>query len=190
MLAALVVVAVAVVVVPPLVAGRHVAQWQLVGTFASAMGTTAVATVTALSLRQSERSLGRLEADRLAEETRRLALLERGHVLEVARAFEVILAMRGHQARHPLQASLGEHGLSAESLDISSTQLALELARAYRELLTALYALPETRLPLLRGLDHDRPWEYSPETIAQVRVEVRAELARLTRLSAVGRADG
>jgi hypothetical protein len=184
------VVALTVLIVPPFIAGDEVPRWTLVATFASAMGTTAVATATALSLRQSQRSLERLEGDRLSEETRRLAVLEREQVLEAARAWEVIVAMRGHAARYPLHASLGESQITATSLDISSTQLALELTRAYRELRTALYALPEERLPALRGLDVSRASEVPEETLAAVRAELRAELSRLTRLAAAGREPG
>jgi hypothetical protein len=179
-------VALVVLVVPPLIA-TDLPRWTLVATFASAMGTSAVATATALSLRQSQRSLDRLEGDRVAEETRRLAVLEREQVLEAARAWEVILAMRGHQARFPLQSSLGEAQVTAKTLDISATQLALELTRAIRELRTALYALPEERLPVLRGLDVHRASEVPDATLDAVRSELRAELKRLTLLAAVGR---
>lgn len=175
------------VLLPPLLAGSNVRGWTLSATFASALGTTAVATATALSLRRSRRQLDRLENDRLTEDVRRLALLERDQVLEAARAWEVILAMRGHLARHPLEASLGAAALTAESLDISSTQLAVELARAYRELFTSLYALPEDRLPRLRATHHRRPSTISPEAIAAVRAELGVELVRLTRLAATGR---
>ena len=174
-------------VLPPVLTGSTVQGWTLSATFASALGSTAIATATALSLRQSRRQLDRLEEDRTAEDTRRLAVLERDQVLEAARAWEVILAMRGHLARHPLEASLGAAALTAESLDISNTQLALELARAYRELFTALYALPEDRLPLLRAMDHARPSTVSPEELAAARDELRRELTRLTRLAATGR---
>ena len=174
-------------VLPPVLTGGAVQGWTLSATFASALGSTAIATATALSLRQSRRQLDRLEEDRTAEDTRRLAVLERDQVLEAARAWEVILAMRGHLARHPLEASLGAAALTAESLDISSTQLALELARAYRELFTSLYALPEDRLPRLRAMDHARPHTLPPEELAAARDELRRELTRLTRLAATGR---
>lgn len=176
-------------VLPPLVAGSSVRGWTLTASFASALGTTAVATATALTLRQSRQQLDRLERDRSAEDARRLAVLEREQVLEAVRAWEVILAMRGHLARHPLEASLGAVDLSAESLDISNTQLALELTRAYRELVTALYSLPEESLPHLRALNWARPSELTGEAIAAVRAEARVELARLTRLAATGRVD-
>ena len=190
---ALLVVGVAAVVLglllPPLLIGSTVRAWTLTASFASALGTTAVAIGTALSLRQSRQQLGRLEEDRSTEDARRLAVLEREQVLEAARAWEVILSMRGHLARHPLEASLGAVDLSAESLDISNTQLALELARAYRELVTALYALPAESLPQLRTLDWARPSELTAETIGVVRAEIRQELGRLTRLAATGRVD-
>lgn len=187
--AAVAVVAALAVVLPPLLAGSNVRGWTLTASFASALGTTAVATATALTLRQSRRQLDRLERDRSAEDARRLAVLEREQVLEAVRAWEVILAMRGHLARHPLEASLGAVDLSAESLDISNTQLALELTRAYRELVTALYALPEESLPQLRTLNWARPSELTADTIAAVRTEARGELSRLTRLAATGRVD-
>ena len=190
---ALLVVGVAAVVLglllPPLLIGSTVRAWTLTASFASALGTTAVAIGTALSLRQSRQQLGRLEEGRSTEDARRLAVLEREQVLEAARAWEVILSMRGHLARHPLEASLGAVDLSAESLDISNTQLALELARAYRELVTALYALPAESLPQLRTLDWARPSELTAETIGVVRAEIRQELGRLTRLAATGRVD-
>lgn len=186
---AVVVLAVLALALPPLLVGSNVRGWTLTAGFASALGSTAVATATALSLRQSRRQLGRLEEDRTAEDARRLAVLEREQVLEAARAFEVIVTMRGHLARHPLEASLGQVERSAESLNATDAQLALELARAYRELFTALYALPEATLAQLRALVRSRPTVLTPDSIDVVRAEMRRELTRLTRLAATGRPE-
>ena len=137
----------------------EVAGWTLTATFPTALGTSAVASATVLS--------------------RRLAVLEREQVLVAARA----------QARHPLQSSLDDGSLAAEAPDIGATQLALEPACAYGELLTALHALPEEHLPTLRSLDHTVPLDWGEEGIRAVRGEVRVELTRLTRPASSGRTD-